>query len=828
MGRMAACVRSDLSEEVPVQALFQDLNYAFRQLRKSPGFAFTAILSLALGIGATTAVFSVVYGVLMNPYPYKDPERLVHLVLLDKSAREHWPGLSGPQLQRVQLAKAVASVAAMDEWNLTTTGEDLPEDVVGIYFSANAFQHFGVPALYGRELIPSDAPFGQEPQPVVVLGYKFWQRHYGGDPHIVGHTMQLVHKNYTVIGILPPRFVWGDGDVYLPQKLTADPTRNFSPTIRLKPGVTYAAANSELDALLKAFAKERPAQFPEYFRVKLKGLNDQFVERLGGTLFLLLSAVALLLLIGCANVSILLLARGTAREHELAVRAAIGAGRFRILTQLLTESLFLSVAGALLGVLLAYRAVALITAWLPEDSFPHEAAIQINLPVLLFSIGLAIGTTILFGLSPAISLSRPQIAQVIQANTRKATGGLKGKRTNNILIAAQIALTLLLMTTAGAAIGGFLHLMKTPLGYDPHNTMSVGIPVHDNTYMTWEQRSTYFEQLRQRIAALPEVVSAGISTNATPPNNGWESNFEIFGRPANEPQELRTNFVSPEYFSVLHISLRQGRLWDHTETMRGAKLALINETLARRYWPHGDAIGHQMRIPKMKSDSPYSPAVPGSDGWLQIVGVVADARDDGLRNAIRPAVYIPYTILMRMFTQILVRTNVAPLSALHRVRAQVLTVNAEQQVMGNVRSLDQWITTQPEWAQQRLVASLFGAFAILALTLAAVGLYSVVSYTVAQRTSEIGIRMSLGARSGDVLRLVFASTAASVSVGLAAGIVLSFVLNRVLQAWAEGSSRDPSILLGVTALLVSTSAAACLLPARRASSVDPMIALRCQ
>ena len=811
-----------------MQALLQDFRYAFRQLRKSPGFAATAVLSLALGIGAMTAVFSVVYGVLMNPYPYKNPERLVHLILKDRGGREHWPGLTGPQLKRLQAARSVASAAAMDEWNLTTTGEDLPEDVIGIYFTANAFQHFGVPALYGRELIPSDAPYGQEPQPVVVLGYKFWQRHYGGDREIVGHTIQLVHKTYTVVGILPPRFVWGDGDVYLPLKLTSDPAMSFSPTTRLKRGVSYAAANSEFDALVHKFAKDRPRQFPEHFRVQLKGLNDQFVERLGTTLFLLLSAVSLLLLIGCANVSILLLARGTAREHELAVRAAIGASRFRILSQLLIESLSLSLAGALFGVLLAYRAVVLIAASLPEDSFPHEAAIQINAPVLLFSIGLAILTTVLFGLSPALSLSRPEIAQVIQANTRKATAGAKGKRANHLLIASQIALTLLLMTAAGAAIGGFLQLMNTGLGYDPRKTMSVGIPVHDNTYMSWEQRSTYFEELRKRIEGLPEVVSAGISSNATPPNNGWDTNFEIFGRPANEQHQLRTNFISPEYFSVLHIPLGQGRVWDHADTMRGANLAVINETLARRYWPHGDAVGHQMRIPKMKAELPYSPAAPKSDGWLQIVGVVADARDDGLRNPVKPAVYVPYTLLMRMFTQILVRTKVAPLSVLHGVRAEVLKVNPEQQVVGNVRNLEQWIETQPEWAQQRLMASLFGAFAVLALVLAAVGLYSVVSYTVARRTNEIGIRMSLGAGQSQVLQLVFASTAASVGIGLAAGLGLSFVLSTFLEKWAEGSSRNPLILVVVTGILVSTCAAACFFPARRASSVDPMIALRYQ
>ena len=477
---------------------------------------------------------------------------------------------------------------------------------------------------------------------------------------------------------------------------------------------------------------------------------------------------------------------------------------------------------------LSYKAVELIAAWLPEDSFPHEAAIQINLPVLLFCVALALFTSILFGLSPALSLSRPEIAHVIQANTRKATRGVRGKRTNNLLIGAQVALTLVLMTVAGASIGGFLQLMNANLGYDPHNIMSVGIPVHENTFGTWEERSAYFEQLRQRVGDLPEVISAGISTNATPPNNGWETNFEVFDKPASEQQQLRANFVSPEYFNALHIPLVEGRLWDRAENTRAAKVAVFNATLAHHYWPNGDAVGRQLRVPAMKGQPPYALAAPGSDGWLQIIGVVADARDDGLRNNIKPAVYVPYTMVMRMGTQILVRSKVPPVSILHSVRAQVHAVNGDQQVAGNPRNLEQWITNQPEWAQQRLVAALFGAFALLALILAAVGLYSVVSYTVAQKTNEIGIRMSLGARRADVLKLVFSSTGVSVGIGLISGLVLSFGLNQILDHWAEGSSRDPIILLCVTVVLLATSGVACFFPARRASAVDPMIALRCQ
>jgi putative ABC transport system permease protein len=800
-----------------MRMLLQDSIFAFRQLRKSPGFALTAILSLALGIGATTAVFSVVYGVLMNPYPYKDPDRMVHLVLKDKAGNKHWPGLTGAQIRLVRQAHSIESVVGENQWNLTTTDEGLPEDVAGDYLTPNAATHFGVPALIGRGLIPSDAPFGQDPQPVVVLSYKFWQRHYGASPDTIGRTLRLVHKSYTIVGVMPPRFTWGDGDVYLPLKLTEDPAMQYGAYLRLKPGVSRAAANSELQALIQQFAKDTPAHFPPTFHVALQGLNDQFVERLGATLFLLFGAVGLLLVIGCANVSILLLARGTARRHELAVRAAMGAGRGRILRQLLTESLQLSVAGAVLGAALAYEGVQLIVKWLPENSFPHEAAISINIPVLIFSVALALATGILFGLSPALHLSRPELASVMQASTRRMTAGVRGKRAHGILVAAQVALTLLLLASAGGAVRGFVRLMHTNLGYDPHDTMSVGIPVHDNTYMTWEARSQFFEQLRHRIAAMPEVISAGISTNATPPSNGWNTHFEILGKPVPEERELRTNFVSPEYFTVLHIPLLQGRMFDAAETMRGARLALVNQTMAHQYWPLGEAIGQQIRVPQLKGEPPYSSAAPNSDGWLQIVGVVADARDDGLREPVKPAVYVSYTMMMPMFTQILVRTRVEPLAVLQSVRAEVHAVNPDQQVIGNVRNLEQWIERQPEWAQERLVASLFSGFATLALLLSVLGLYSVVSYIVAQRTNEFGIRMALGAGRTHVLRLVFASTSLSVGGGLVCGVGLSL---------AEGSSMDAAVVLAVVALLMAAATVACVLPAYRASSIDPATALR--
>ncbi|MFZ1139473.1 MAG: ABC transporter permease [Candidatus Sulfotelmatobacter sp.] len=811
-----------------MQTLLQDFRFSLRQLHKNLGFTLTAVISLALGIGATTAVFSVVYAILMNPYPYAASDRMVHMRLSDKSDQDMFFGLSGAQWQQIRKSPVVEDAFMTDDWNLTVTGHDLPEDLNGVYMTSNSFNFMGVPPALGRGLIPADAIDGQEPQPVAVLGYKFWQRHFNSDPSVLGHTLQLVRKNYTIVGVAAPRFTWGDGDVYLPLKVTQDPIKAYYVGLRLKPGITHEAANAALQPLIEQFAKETPKHFPTTkFQFHVVGLNERFIQELGGTLYLLFSAVALLLAIGCGNVSILLLARGTARQHELAVRTAIGASRRRIVRQLLTDALFLSLTGAALGVLLAYRALAIIIVLLPKYSFPHEAAIQINLPVLAFSVGLALFTGILFGLWPALQLSRPEVSQVMQSNTRKIVGAVRGRTTHSFLTGAQVALTLVMLAGAGAAMEGFLRLIHTPLGYDPHHVMSVGIPVHDGAYPTWQAREAYFEQLRNRASTVPGVTMAAISSNATPPSNGWQTSIDILGTLPRDEQKIRVNFVSPGYFPLLRIPLAQGRIWDESENHNAAHVAVINQTMARRYFPDGNAIGHSLKVPDMKDEPPYTTAASGAaDSWLQIIGIIADKRDDGLRNPILPEAFVPYTLSMRVWTQILVRSEVPPLSLLHAIGVQVNSLDPDQQVDGHVEDLDHWITGQQEYEQEHLVAWLFGAFALLALALAAVGLYSVVSYSVAQRTNEFGIRIALGAQRTHVLRIVFSSTVVSVGSGIVVGMILTLALNQVLARWAQGSSRDPLVLLAVTLLLGVVAALACSAPARRAVKVDPMTALR--
>jgi predicted permease len=808
-----------------MSAVLADLRYAARELRRRPGFALTAVLSLALGIGATSAVFSVVYGVLINPFPYVGADRIMQLALKDRAGGFRYPGLTGQQVERLRQARTIESIVAEDGWNLTTTDGDIPEDVVASYISPNAPNHWGVPALMGRWLIPADAPPGQDPARVVVLGYQFWQRYFSGDPGVLGRTLQLVRKDYQIVGVMPPRFRWREADIYMPLKIRPEPNMYYGATLKIRPGVSTPEANAELQPVVQEFAAQTPGRYPDAFRVNLRSIVEMFARPMGPRLFLLLGAVTSLLLIGCANVSILLLVRGAHRQQELAVRAALGARRVRIVQQLLTEAGAIAVAGAALGVLIAWKGLALIVQWVPTNSFAAESVIAMNMPVLLFSTGLAIVTAIVFGVWPALQLSRPDLGRVAQASSRRIIGSAQGRRLHRVMVAVQVALTLLMLTAAGAAGKGFMRLANADLGYNPLNTMSLPIPVHDGTYRTWKERSEYFERLRATVAAMPQVVSAGISTNATPPANGGDTTLEIRGSSALEKPIARVNLVSSEYFALLQIPIIQGRLWNRDEIARGATLAVINQTMATQYWSNSEAIGRQFRIPTLKDEPPYSPAAADFNGWIQVIGVVADARNDGLRSPIKAAFYVPYTLKMRMFTQILVRTRVPPLSILRDVRAELVRVDREQQVM-RVRDLQSWITNLPEYAQQKLVARLFGIFSLLALALSAVGLYSVVSYGVATRTSEFGIRMALGARAGDVVRMVLAGTSWNVGAGVLAGVILSVVFDSVASRWVTESSRDPAILGAVTFLLLAVAVMACIAPARRAASIDPMDAVR--
>jgi predicted permease len=815
-----------------MRSVWQDLRYAVRQLVGSPGFTLTALLSLACGIAATTAVFSVVWAVVVQPYPYANSDRMAHLALGDftDTGRFNGFGMTVPQWQQLRTVPAIEDSILTNETNLTLTGQDLPEDVQAQYMTSNGFQFFEVPVLLGRGLQPSDAAGSQEPQPVAVLGYAFWQRRYQGDPGVIGKTIELARKPYTIVGVAARRFTWGDADVYLPMKLTAGEDPN-NVEVRLRPGVSHKVAAEQMQPLIKEFEKQIPQYYPPNpGPLRVIGLNEQFMKAIGPTLAMLFGAVALLLAIGCGNVSILLLARGTARQHEFAVRSAIGASRSRIVRQLLTESLLLSLTGAALGIVLSYRLVALIVRLLPEGAFPHEASIQISLPALVFCVVIALMTGILFGLSPALRLSRPDVRDAMQSGSRRVAGSVAGRTAHHMLIGGQIALTLVLLTASMTAVRAFLKLVHTPLGYDPHNVMSVGIPIRQNAYGTIEQRTALIEALRDKASTVRGVRMAAVSTNATPPSNGFPVPVQVSGGSGADNQLVRMNLVGPGYFSLLRIPVIEGRIWSEPENHNAAKVCVVDQSFVRRYFPHGDAIGHSLRSPMMFT--PHPPQIvtaPGSNGPLLIVGVVGDKLDSGLNKPVEPEAFVPFTLGIAGGTQLLIRSDGPPLALVHSIGLAVASVDRDQQVAGQVQDLEHWISTQQEYAQGQLVSWLFAGFAAMALLLAAVGLYSVVSYTVVQRTNEFGIRMALGAMQMDVLQLVMRSSAISVGCGALLGVIASLAAGHLLSHVVNGGSSNDTgpLLLGLLVLGVAAMIAS-VIPARRATRIEPLEALRCE
>jgi len=436
---------------------------------------------------------------------------------------------------------------------------------------------------------------------------------------------------------------------------------------------------------------------------------------------------------------------------------------------------------------------------------------------------------VLFGLWPALELSKPDIAKAIQANSRKTTTGVRGKKLHATLIAGQIALTLLLLAGAGAAIEGFVKLANRPLGYDPHNVMSVGIPIHEGTHLKWAERAPYVEKIIDAVREVPGVEMAAISLNATPPENGFPTRFEVVGKPSQESLNTRVNMVSPDYFRLLSVPLLQGRLWNSDENHQGAALAVINRTFAQRYFPSGDALGHSIKLPEAIAVPPYRLISPAAGGNVLIVGVVGDKLNDGMAKPVVPEAFVPYPFVMGMYAQILVKSQGSPLRLLHAIQEKVGTVDHTQQTSPRVHDLEQWIRDTPEWARGHLVAWLFGGFAFLALALAAVGLYSVVSYTVAQRTNELGVRLALGAPRLHILELVMRSMVGAVGLGAGLGVALSFALSRVMSHWSpesQASSRDPLLMLAAAGTLLIVVLLASAIPARRAARVSPMTAIR--
>ncbi len=807
--------------------LIQDSHVALRQFWRVPQFSAAAVLSMALSIGATTGIFSVIYGVLFNPYPYKDSDRMVHVELSDPrnpSNRGALLQVNGAEYQQLLRASSLDDVFLMNTESVTLTGSEFPVTVAVGHCTPNVFTFMGVDPQLGREFTPADVTDGQT-APIAVLSYQFWQKQFSGNPGVIGQNIELDHKLYITIGVVPPRFTWGDVDVYLAATAPSDPHELWPAFVKLKPGRQRDAAASELQILIDRFTQNNAEDSRRGSRVALITLNQEVLGRFSGTLILLFIAVLTLLIIGCSNLSILLLARGTARQNELAVRASIGASRGRLMRQLLIESMLLSLAGSALGVVAAYRSVGLISAMLPLYAFPHEAVIRVNAPVLLFSAAMALISGILFGISPAWQLSRPEISQLSQASSGRHSGNVQTRNTHRLLIAGQIALTLLLMTGAGAAIRSFLSLLHTPLGFDPDHLVTMNVAFPQGTNSTWEARFNAQEAVRQAVEQTPGVASASVS-NWFPPFGAFTAPIGIRSEPTLTDAQAMLATASPQEFATLRIPLLTGRVFTAAEINGAAHVALVNEAFVKQFLQNQQPIGQSVRSPVLNGRIPNLFMVPGADGWLEVVGVLADARDDGLDRPVKPAVFIPYSFVLPPDVSMVARTNGDPDAVIRSIKQHLHKLNAEIVVTQSHTLLWSLDTLREGWGQGRFLAMIFSLFALLALLLAATGLYSVVRFAVSQRTQELGIRIALGAPRMRVLQLVVRSTAIPLGIGVLAGIGLSTTLSHAVASWSGVNPGSPLTLLGAALLLVMVAMIACVLPAWRAATMKPMAALR--
>jgi predicted permease len=805
-----------------LEDLHRDLRYALRIFRRSPGFAATAVVSLAVGIAAATGVFSIVNAALLHPFPFADINRIVRLDIND-NGKPRGLSVTARQLVALQHSDVFDGAFAWDTWEMTLTGQDFPEVVRTQFVSANALNLLGVPPLLGRVFNEADGRAGEQPHRVVVLTYRLWQRHFGGQPEAVGQTLYLNREPYTVIGVLPRQYFYPGPEILVPLHLTFDPAFAWTVQARLERGVTARMAEQRLQPLFDEFAREAPQRFPKEARPLVRSLVEtQWAAGFVPTLLLIFAASLLLLLLACANVSILLLARGTARAHEFVVRAANGASRGRLTRQLLVESLLLAFAGAALGVALGYWGLPTVLRAVPSGSVPigDLLAAPVNVRVLLFSAGLATASALVSGLSPALSFSRPRLKA-----TPRTTADVQGRRAHHLLLAAQVAVTVLLLTGTGAAVRVLIDLYRTSLGYDPHDVIVATINLPENTYREWSGRATFYERLRHRMTELPQVESVALATySGIPPQSGQRSVVEVPGQDTPRDEAPVVQRISADYFSTMKIPIIRGRVWSDSESGGTPHVAVVNQTMARVVWPDESAIGRRVRMPDyVKPPNPFRLAAPGSDGWFEIVGVVGDTPNVGLHEPPAPSIYVPYTLMLSDSLNVILRTSPDPLAMTRSIRDAVRTVDPNQPI--SVYTAEGALA-RAGWARERFVTLLLLGFAVCALMLAVVGLYSVVSYSVSCRSKEFGIRMALGAGRGRIVKAAVQPAVLAIVAGLFAGLALSVGLDKVVAPWSIGTLNDPVVLVAVSLMLFVVTMMSAAIPGIRAASIQPADALR--
>jgi len=810
-----------------VATVLQDFRYAVRTLAKSPGFVAVATITLALGISASTALFSVIYNVLIEPFPYADSQRLMTVIVHDTERSEPGgrTGFAGPELLDYTEQNRVFDgvIASSDQDVLYTSGEGT-ERFEGFLVTPGTFEFFGMPALHGRAMQPAD--YNPGAPPVFVLRYKTWVGRFNGDLGILNKQFVLNGTSRTLIGVMPPRFAWGDADVWIPEKPSrAEPEtgnvlrRRWFLLGHLRPGVSIAQAEADLDAVGHRLATVYPKDYPKRFKVEVQSLADLVVGRFRVTLFIVLAAVGLLLLIGCGNVANLLLARATAREKEFAIRAALGASRWRLVRQLLVESLVLALGGAALGAFMAWGGLKALIAVMPPRIIPAEAVIRLNGTVLLFTLAVSVMTALVFGLVPALQVSRRDLVDPLRDSGKGTSGGFRHRRLRDAVVVLEVALSLALLVGAGLLMRSFVALRGVDLGLSPDHVLVARLPLPQDRYKTAEQLAGFYRPLLARLKALPGVVAV-TETSTLPPYGGIRSEVEVPGKTDPEKWTGVVQLCSEGYFSVVRILFLEGRTFTEAEVEGARKVAVVNQTFARKYLGKLNPLGQRIRLAEL-ANFPDKVADP----WFEVIGVVRDAKNQGLEEPPLPEAWVPYTVTGSAERGILVRTANDPLPMLNAVRREIWATD-HNVALTFTGSLEGFIS-QFSYAGPRFAFVMMAVFAVIGLMLVTIGVYSVIAYTASRQTHEIGIRMALGARRADVLKLVLRMGTRLVLLGLAIGLLVSLGVSRVIasQLWGV-SPYDPATLASVAAVLLVTGLVACWVPARRATRVDPLVALR--
>jgi putative ABC transport system permease protein len=799
-----------------MESLLQDLRYGIRSLLKRPGFTAVAVITLALGIGANTTLFSFVNGILLRPLPYKDPGQLV---VLDENAPKQGIksfGVSYPNFVDWREQNHVFQDVAIYQANTyTLVGAGDPEQLPGARISQGLFEVLGVAPELGRTITADeDRP---ETNSTVLISHALWQRRFGSAASAVGRSLTVDGRTRTIVGVMPSGFKFPEtAELWVPmalnEKLYTRNDHGLSAIARLKPGATLDQAQAEMNNIARRIEERNPVT-NEGMGVDVYRLRDRLVGDSRQALLILLGVVAFVLLIACANVANLLLARSSARHQELALRVALGASRARIVRQLLTESALLSLLGAVFGLLLAAWGKNLLLASIPGDR-PFWMQFDLDLRVLGFTFAISVLTALIFGVAPALQSSRPDLNEALKEGGR--TGSTGHNRLRSLLVVAEVALSLVLLVGAGLMVRSFTKLENVASGINPENVLTLEVPLTQVKYPEKNQQSAFFHELIERVGALPGVSSAA-AVSDLPLRGGWGRSLTVEGRPVlsvGQAPMINHAVVTPNYFRTMGIPLLEGRDFTDADHDQATRVTIVDARLARQYWPGESPLGKRIRFGPPESNEP----------WHTIVGVAGTVRHARLDREGRQTVYVPYLQIPISGMAVAIRTSADPGSLANAVRGQVLALDKDQPI-ANVLTMNE-IVSRSIW-EQRFYAMLFGIFAAVALILAAVGIYGVMSYAITQRTREIGIRMALGAGQLNVLKLTLKQGMTLALTGVVFGLGAAFALTRLMSGLLFGvSATDLATFASIAGLLIGVTLLACYIPARRATKVDPLVALR--